>query len=265
VKRISRYLPLLVLLLCSIQLASAQSLIDLNIGFGAVQAKATGNAIEGDYSYNSYFAGNTSYPLFGSACVLPGSTTSTSGLLTCTDGAKTNALSGFMMGFGANLMLWKNFGVGMEVSFQPGKPTYASIPAEAPLLSAGVEVTGGQPAYLLQSRTTFYDFNGIYQPVNTHKATLQLIGGFGGANLKIYENQSSSGGLLGSASNSSLYAGSSNHLNLHGGVGVQIYLNDHMYLRPQFDIHYVPNLQQFGTKLVTQEMVWIGYTIGDRQ
>ena len=72
-KRISRYLPLLVLLLCSIQLASAQSLIDLNIGFGAVQAKATGNAIEGDYSYNQYFAGSPSYAQFGSPCSLPGS------------------------------------------------------------------------------------------------------------------------------------------------------------------------------------------------
>jgi len=244
VKRISRYLSLPVLLLCSIQLVSAQSLIDLNIGFGAAQAKATGNGIEGDYS-----SGNTTENNFGGPCPLGNASDPT-----C---AKTSALSGFMLGFGANLMLWKNFGVGMEVSLEPGRPTYASVPGES---VAGVLT---QTAYTIQSRTTFYDFNGVYQPVNTHKATLQLIGGFGGANLKFYNNQSSSG-LLGNSSYSS-YLSSSNHINLHGGVGVQIYLNDHMYIRPQFDIHYVPNLQQFGTNLVTQEMVWVGYTIGDRQ
>jgi hypothetical protein len=123
----------------------------------------------------------------------------------------------------------------------------------------------GQAAYTFQSRTTFYDFNGIYQPVKTDKAVLQILAGFGGANMKTYINQSSSGSLLGGSSSSSQYAGSSNHLNLHGGVGVKIYLNDHVYLRPEFDVHYVPNMAQFGSKLVTQEMVWIGYTIGDRK
>ena len=243
VRRICRYLPLLVLLLASIQIAGAQSLIDINLGFGAAQDKATGNGIEGDYSGAN--AAN-----FELACT-PGVT----GDPTC---AKTNALGGFFMGVGANLMLWEHFGVGMEASFNPGKPTYASIPAES---SAGLAL---QSAYSLQSRTTFYDFNGIYQPVKTAKADLQLIGGFGGANIKTYVNQSTSGSLVGN-SNSSQYLGSSNHLNLHAGVAVQIYLTDHMYLRPQFDMHYVPNLAQYGSKIVTQEMVWIGYTIGDRK
>jgi len=169
-----------------------------------------------------------------------------------------------MMGFGANLMLWEHFGIGVEVAFQPNKPTYASIPAEAPLVSGGVTVAGsGQAAYTFLERTTFYDFNGIYQPWKTEKAELQLAGGFGGASIKTYESESSSS-LLGN-SNSTGLAGSSTHLNLHAGAAVQIYLNDHMYIRPQFDLHYVPNLAQFGTKIVTQEMVWIGYTIGDRK
>jgi len=242
VRRISRYLPLFALLLCSIQIAGAQSLIDLNMGFGSAQAKATGNGIEGDYTLGTNFGG---------PCTLGAS-------VTC---AKTNSLSGFMMGFGANLMLWQHFGVGMEATLEPGKPAYATIPPETVTLS-GV-LTPVQPAYKIQSRTTFYDFNGIYQPVNTKKATLQFIGGFGGANVKFYNNQSTSG-LLGS-SNYSSYLSSSNHFNLHAGVGVQIYINDHMYLRPEFDMHYVPNLNQFGTNIVKQEMIWVGYTIGDRQ
>jgi hypothetical protein len=242
VRRICRYLPPLVLLLASIQLAGAQSLIDINMGFGAAQDKATGAGIEGDYT-------GSNSANFELAC------TPSSADPTC---AKTSALNAMMMGFGANLMLWEHFGVGMEVAFNPGKPTYASIPAET---SAGYSL---QSAYTFQSRNTFYDFNGIYQPVNHTKMTLQLIGGFGGANLKTYVNQSTAGALVG-ASSSSEYLGSSNHLNLHAGVAVQLYLNDHVYLRPQFDMHYVPNLAQYGSKIVTQEMVWLGYTIGDRK
>ena len=224
-RRICRYLPLPVLLLASIQLAGAQSLIDINMGFGAAQDKATGNGIEGDYT----LANGAN---FGGSCALGVSTD-----LTC---VKTSALNGFMMGFGANLMLWQHFGVGLEVTLQPNKPTYAAIPSES--LGGVLE----QPALDFLSRTTFYDFNGIYQPWKSEKATV-------------------SGSLLGSSSNSTYLAGSSTHLNLHGGVAFQYYLTDHFYIRPQFDIHYVPNLAQFGSKLVTQEMVWVGYTIGDRK
>lgn len=244
-RRISRYLPIIVVLFATVQIAGAQSLIDINMGFGAAKDKATGNGIEGDYTL-----GNSTN--FEGPCV-PG----TAGDPTC---VATSALRNFMMGFGANLMLWQHFGVGVEVAFAPNRATYAAIPGEVGVVDG---IPESQSSYTLQSRTTFYDFNGIYRPVNHTRMTLDLIGGFGGANIKFYDNQSTSG-LLGN-SNYSSYLSSSNHLNLHGGVGVQLYLTDHFYLRPQFDIHYVPNLQQFGSKLVTQEMVWVGYTIGDRK
>jgi len=60
----------------------------------------------------------------------------------------------------------------------------------------------------------------------------------------------------------SQYAGSSNHFSVHGGVGVQIYVTDHVFIRPQFDVHYVTNFSQFGRNIVTSEMVWIGYSLG---
>jgi hypothetical protein len=160
-----------------------------------------------------------------------------------------------MLGFGANLMLWKHFGIGGEANIQPSKPTYA-------LLQPGI-ASQGQPAITLQSRITFYDFNGIYQPVNTKKVALQLVGGIGGANLKFYENATGANALVGSY-NQSQYAGSSNHFQVHGGVGVQFYVTDHVFIRPQFDVRYVRNLSQFGRNLVTSEMVWLGYSFGDR-
>jgi hypothetical protein len=229
VKQIRCYFPLALALFCGLQLASAQSLIDVNVGFGSANDKASTTGID----QNSY-----------GSCALSSSTCS-----------PTSSLGGFFMGVGANLMLWKHFGVGVEAVLQPGKSTFATIPAS---------LVTGYPTMTLQSRETFYDFNGIYQPVNTKKATLQLIGGFGGANTKFYESYVASGSPLG-GTNTSQYASSANHFQLHLGAGVQIYLTDHVYVRPQFDFHYVPNFtEQYGRSSAVQGMVWIGYTMGDR-
>jgi hypothetical protein len=229
VRRISRYLPLLFVLFCCIQFASAQSAFDLNMGFGAAQDKASSTQV--DQALLPCTAGDL-YP----PCV------------------STPALSAFMMGFGGDLMLWKKFGVGGEVAFQPAKQTYVNLNGSA--------AASGLNTLAIQSRMTLYDFNGIFEPVNTKKVALKLEGGIGGANLKFYESGSSSS-ILGNQ-NSSQYIESANHFQVHGGVGVQIYVTDHVFVRPEFDVHYVHNLSQFGSNVVTSEMVWIGYSFGDR-
>jgi hypothetical protein len=230
VRRICRYFPLFLLLFC-IQFAHAQSGFDLNIGFGAAQDKA-----HGPIDLTTIDLG---------PCATPGSPN-------C---ANPSSLSGFMLGFGGNLMLWKKFGVGADIKLQPNKPDYLVISQQS--ASAG---TIGEK---LQTRLTFYDFNGIFQPVNEKKVAVQLVGGIGGANIKFYDNQSSSSSILGN-SNSTQFIQSANHFQVHGGVGVQIYLTDHVFVRPEFDLHYVPNFQQFGRNVVTSEMVWLGYSFGDR-
>ena len=196
-RRISRYLPLLFVLFCCIQLASAQSAFDLNMGFGAIQDKASSTQV--DQNLNPCTTGD----LYG-PCV------------------STPALSGVTMGFGGDLMLWKKFGVGAEAAFQPSKQTFVNLNASA--AAAGVNTLA------VTSRMTMFDFNGIFQPVNTKKVAVKLDGGIGDANLKFYESASSSS-VLGSQ-NSSQYFGSANHFQVHGGVGVQIYLNDHIFIRP---------------------------------
>jgi len=229
VRRISRYLPLPFVLFCGIQLASAQSAFDLNFGVGAVQDKASSSQV--DQSLNPCTTGD----LYG-PCV------------------STPALSGATIGFGGDLMLWKKFGVGAEVAFQPAKQTFVNLNASA--------AANGLNSLAVQSRMTLFDVNGIFEPVNTKKVALKLEGGIGAANLKFYESGSSSS-VLGNQ-NSSQYLSSTNHFQVHGGVGVQIYVTDHVFIRPEFDIHYVRNLTQFGSNIVTSEMVWLGYDWGDR-
>jgi len=232
VRRISRYLPLLFVLLCYVPFASAQSAFDLNMGFGFVHDSANSGQVDQNL-----------YPCVTTPTYTP-----------VTPCVSTPALSGFMLGFGGDLMLWKKFGIGGEVALQPGKQTYVNLNGSA--------ASQGLNALSIQSRMTLFDFNGIFEPVNTKKVALKLEGGIGAANLKFYEAGSSSS-VLGSQ-NVSQYIQSANHLNVHGGVGVQIYVTDHVFIRPQFDIHYVPNLTQFGSKVVLTGMVWLGYSWGDR-
>jgi hypothetical protein len=49
------------------------------------------------------------------------------------------------------------------------------------------------------------------------------------------------------------------------GVGVQLYLTDHIFVRPEFDYHYVPGLtNQFGSNSVPEALLWVGYSFGER-
>jgi hypothetical protein len=227
VKRICRYFLFVLPVLC-MPMAHAQSL-DVGVGFGAMQDKASSNGLTVD-SFGNLVSCSGS----GAGC------------------SPTKSLDGFAMGFSGDLMLWKHFGVGADVLFQPGKRDYAVLDA-----------TGtGLTSLSIQSRTTLYDFKGIIQPVKTRKAGLKLWGGIGGANIKFYESGTSSS-FIGNQ-NFSQFFGSSNHFQVTGGAGVQIYVTDHMYIRPQFDVHYVHNLNQFGRNIVTAETVWIGYSFGQQ-
>jgi hypothetical protein len=218
-------------LFCCVQLASAQSAFDLNIGFGGIHDKASSNQVDQSLAPCTV---NDLYP----PCV------------------STPALSGFMLGFGGDLMLWKKFGVGADVAFQPAKENYVNLNSSAAL--------SGLNTLSLQTRVTMYDFDGILQPVNTKKVGVKIRGGIGGANVKFYQSGSSTGTVLGNQ-NYTQYFASANHFAVNLGVGVQIYLTDHIFVRPEFDYHYVPNMtQQFGSNNVIQGMAWIGYSFGDR-
>jgi hypothetical protein len=152
------------------------------------------------------------------------------------------SLGGFFMGFGGDLMLYKHLGVGFEASLQPARQDYGP----------------------LQYRQSFYDVNGIYAPINVKRASLQLEAGVGGARTSFSFSQS---GCVGTAvcTTSNQPVGSATHFQVHAGVGVQIFLTDHIFVRPQFDFHYVPGLtNQFGSDAVTEGMLWVGYSFGER-
>ena len=155
---------------------------------------------------------------------------------------KSPTLGGFFMGVGGDAMLTKRYGFGGEVNFEPAKSNYGP----------------------LQFREVLYDFNGIYAPVNEKKVMVKIQGGIGGAKTSFTYTQNSCVGTA-VCSTQTQPVGSSNHFQVHAGVGVQIFLTEHVFIRPQFDFHYVPGLtDQFGSNMVPAATVWLGYSIGDR-
>lgn len=142
--------------------------------------------------------------------------------------------------FGGEFMMNPHLGVNAEYSFRF---------TQAPFL----------PTEALNVRPGFYDFNAVYQPGSSDSRIVPVLeGGIGGAKLSFYSSES-----LGVLPTQSQYLFSSNHFQVHGAVGVKLYVKAGMFIKPQVDFHYVPNLnQQYGSDFVPQYTVSIGYTFG---
>ena len=221
-KRISRYLPL-VLLLAFAQFASAQGAFDAYLGFGSTSVKSNGAGIDSIQSPTN--------PL--------GSCDPTSGDPFC---LKTGSLSGVFMTIGGDVMVHPRYGFGTNITFQPAKQDYGA----------------------LQYRQMFYDFNGILAPLSTKRASLRIEGGIGAARTGFSLTQSACVGTA-VCSTSAQSVGSATHFQVHVGVGVQLYLTSHVFIRPQFDYHYVPGLtDQFGSTSVPQGSIYLGYNFGEK-
>jgi hypothetical protein len=142
--------------------------------------------------------------------------------------------------FGADFLITPHLGVNGEYAFRFAQASYLPL--------------GG-----LNVRPGFYDFNAVYQPTSGDKRVVPVIeGGIGGAKLSFYFTQQS-----GSLFTQSEYFTSSSHFQVHGAIGVKLYVKSDIFIKPQFDVHYVPNLtDQYGRNVVPEVTISIGYTFG---
>ena len=153
------------------------------------------------------------------------------------------SLGGFFMGIGGDIMFRKQFGVGANVDFRPARANYGP----------------------LEYRQTFFDVDGVYEPLSTKRASVRLLGGIGFARTGFAFNQNSCVGSV-VCTSQTLSVGTTNHFDTHFGAGVQIYITEHIFVRPEFDLHYAPGLDnQFSSNLVPGGMIWIGYNLGHNQ
>ncbi len=222
-KRICRYLPLLCLVPFCTPFASAQSAVDIGIGFGGAWDSANKSGIDNANSLTNAFGSCT-----------PGSSD-----VNC---QALPALSAFFLGFGGDVMFKDKFGAGFDVAIQPAQQNYGP----------------------LQDRVSFYDFNGIYRPIQTKRAALNLEAGIGAERTSFSYTQTQCVGTAVCSSQASP-VGSASHFEEHVGVGVQLYVTEHIFIRPQFDLHFVNGFSdQFGRSVVPSAMVWVGYNLGSK-
>lgn len=145
--------------------------------------------------------------------------------------------------------------VGVDVMFRPKlgiSAEYAWRFSRASFLAADS----------LDFRPSFYDVNALWQPFGKRVAPV-LEGGFGAAKISLYSTGTP---ITGVTDRSSFTAGSdTNHFQLHGAIGLKFYLRGNLFVKPEFDLHYVTKLtDQFGRNLVIGYMVQVGYSFGGR-
>ena len=162
--------------------------------------------------------------------------------LVCENGPTLGGLFGI---FGVDYMFKPHLGVSGEYAFKFKQATF--LPGDS-----------------VNMRPAFYDVNALWQPTSGKRLIPVLEGGFGGARLGLRFTQANS--ITGVTSLSSFPAGSTtNRFQLHGAVGVKLYVKGNLFVKPQFDLHYVFRFRDaFGRNLVLQYSGSVGYTFGGR-
>ncbi|MGH9417585.1 MAG: outer membrane beta-barrel protein [Terriglobales bacterium] len=134
--------------------------------------------------------------------------------------------------------------------------------------SAGVNLffgpvgLGGEVAFRAQGnssnlRPIYYDFNLLLAPVHIARSAVpELMVGVGAQSIQALTGTASCGGLSSCAS----YAGS--NLAAHVGVGLKVYVTEHIFVRPEAHFYFIRNNSAFGTSNTRRFGVSLGYSFG---
>jgi hypothetical protein len=141
--------------------------------------------------------------------------------------------------FGADFMLMPHFGINGEYAFHFTQDNY--------LPTAGIKY-----------RPAFFDVNAIYQPFFFGGRIAPIVeGGVGVARVSVYLNPQI-------CPDSTTCPASGDYFQVHGAIGVKLYIEPNVFVKPQVDLHWARNLnQQFGRDLVPQYTISVGYSFGE--
>lgn len=144
--------------------------------------------------------------------------------------------------FGVDFMFKKHLGINGEYTFHVKRASY--LPSDG-----------------LTMRPSFYDVNALWQPFSGKRYVPYFEGGFGGARVALNFNQAAA---VPGFSPSSLPTGTNpSYFQLHGAVGLKVYVHGNLFIRGPLDLHYVLHLKnEFGRDLVLQFAGAVGYTFG---
>lgn len=148
-------------------------------------------------------------------------------------------MGGLFGTFGGFVMLNPDFGLGAQVMTRFTRSDYAG----------------------LSYQPIFFDFDGVWTPYLSRRFIPELRGGIGATIFRFHDPNFLYYDPL--SGRYTTFVGSSKHLHFHGGIGLRIYVADHVFIRPQFEYRWVRNLREFSSNSVPAFGVAIGYSTGE--
>jgi len=140
---------------------------------------------------------------------------------------------GAYTGFSGDVLFWHNLGFGSEIYWKATQGNY-----------------GGDPT--LPFRPIFFDFNAVYSPKLASHAYLELSGGIGAQDTRIYCQQCGNGFNTNYSSDK--------HFMGDFGVGLKLYPTHSFFVRPEAKLYLVNNNLLFSSARATRYGLSIGYT-----
>jgi hypothetical protein len=136
-------------------------------------------------------------------------------------------------GFSGDVIFWHNLGVGAEVYW---RATQRDYPANPPV----------------PYRPLMLDFNAVYSPKLASHAYLELVGGIGAMDTRIYCSQCGNGYNTNYSSDK--------HFMADFGAGLKLYPTRNFFIKPEARIYLVANNQLFSSSYASRVGLSIGYT-----
>lgn len=149
--------------------------------------------------------------------------------------APVSLTGGTYPGFSGDVLFWHNLGIGAEIYWKAGQGNY-----------------GGDPT--LPFRPIFLDFDAVYSPKLASHTYLELDGGIGALDTRIY--------CQGCGNGYNTNYSSDKHFMGDFGAGLKLYPKGGFFVRPEAKIYLVNNNLNFSSARITRYGLSIGYTFG---
>ncbi len=143
---------------------------------------------------------------------------------------------GTYLSLNGDIIPWKNFGVGGEVSWRASENLYL----------------GYQPY-----RPIFFSGNFVYAPKLGKHLGMDLIAGMGAESVRFYNNFYTCNYVSGCTN----YTSSNHFMGVFGG-GLKAYVHGGLFVRPEVRLYLIDNNVEFNSNHAVRAGVSIGYTFG---
>lgn len=149
--------------------------------------------------------------------------------------APVSLTGGIYPGFSGDVLFWHNLGIGGEIYWKANQRDY-----------------GGDPT--LPFRPLFLDFDAVYSPKLASHTYLELDGGIGALDTRIY--------CQGCGNGYNTNYSTDKHFMGDFGAGLKFYPKGGFFVRPEAKLYFVNNNLNFSSARITRFGLSVGYTFG---